>query len=94
MPAKKYLYKLSAGTYKATTSFNKVASFFIVKDTTTQESGDSQYPETFNYVGEAYLLTAGDDDFNGKAKKDATITLAGDESIQIVGTETFTFEKQ
>ena len=93
MPTKKYLYKLPVGTYKVTTLFNKMASFYIVKDETTTES-NSEYPEALNYVGEAYLLTAGDDDFNGKAKKEVTITLNADESVQVVGTETFVFEKQ
>lgn len=94
MPVKKYLYKLPAGTYKVTTSFDKMASFYIVKDDITTESGNSEYPETLNYVGEAYLLTAGTDDFNGKAKKEVSITLNTDESVSIVGTQTFTFVKQ
>ena len=94
MPVKKYLYKLPAGSYKVTTTYDKMASFFIVKDETTIESGNSEYPEALNYVGEAYLLTAGDDDFNGQAKKEVTITLGSDESIQVAGTEELTFEKQ
>lgn len=94
MPTKKYLYKLPAGTYKATTSFNKMANFFIVKDETITVSNNTEYPEELNYVGEAYLLTAGDNDFNGHAKKEVTITLGEDESVQVVGTNTFVFEKQ
>ncbi len=93
MPVKKYLYKLPAGTYKATTTFDKMASFFIVKDEIGLETNNNDYPETLNYVGEAHLLTAGDNDFNGKAKKEVTVTLGEDESISVVSTNQFTFEK-
>ena len=94
MPVKKYLYKLPAGTYKVTTTFDKMASFYVVKDAIGTDEGNSTYPEALQYVGEAYLLTAGSNDFNGSAKKEVTITLNGDESVSVVGTETFVFEKQ
>jgi len=94
MPVKKYLYKLPAGTYKVTTTYDKMANFFIVKDKIGVEAGNTDYPEVLDYVGNAYMLTAGDDDFNGKAKKEVVITLGEDESVQITGTEKLILEKQ
>lgn len=94
MPVKKYLYKLPAGTYKVTTTYDKLANFFIVKDKIGVEAGNTDYPEALDYVGNAYMLTAGDDDFNGKAKKEVVITLGADESVQITGTEKLILEKQ
>ena len=93
MPVTKYLYKLPAGTYKVTTSFKKMASFFIVKDQIKTTPGN-EYPEEIDIVGTGYLLTAGDDDFNGRAKKEVDITLKEDESIQVVGNNKFFFEKR
>lgn len=93
-PITKYLYKLPAGTYKVSTTFKKMASFFVVKDQVKINSENQEYPEELDYVGSSYLLTAGDDDFNGKAKKEVKITLKEDESIQIIGTEEFVFEKE
>ncbi len=94
LPATKYLYKLPAGTYEVTTDTDKMASFFIVKDEITQNSDNPDYPEELNYVSsEGYLLTAGDNDFNGHAKKSVTVELAEDESFQIVGTDTLFFTK-
>ena len=54
-PAKKYLYKIPAGTYTVTTDNLKITGFYIVKDTITTE--DSEYPEILNYVSEQYSLT-------------------------------------
>lgn len=79
MPATKNLYKLPAGKYKVTTTNKKYSAFWIVKDEIGKE--DSKYPEILQYVGEQYTLTAGDDDLNGHASKEATITLKEDESI-------------
>lgn len=93
MPVTKYLYKLPAGTYRVTTSFKKMASFFIVKDQIKTTLGN-EYPEELDVVGTGYLLTAGDYDFNGSAKKEVDITLKEDESIQIVGNNKFFFEKR
>ena len=94
LPATKYLYKLPAGTYEVTTDTDKMASFFIVKDEINHNSDNPDYPEELNYVSsEGYLLTAGDNDFNGHAKKSVTVELAEDENFQIVGTDTFFFEK-
>lgn len=94
LPDTNYLYKLPAGTYEVTTDTDKMASFYIVKDEINQNSDNPDYPEELNYVSsEGYLLTAGDDDFNGHAKKSVTVELAEDESFQIVGTDTLFFEK-
>jgi len=90
MPVTKYLYKLPEGTYNVTTTFEKVASFYIVKDETIN-TGVGEYPEELNYVGEVYLLTNGN---NNNAKKNVEISVKSDESILIVGTNTFTFEKK
>lgn len=92
MPAKKYLYKLPAGEYKATTTFEKMATFWIVKDKVVK-TGTDEYPEELNYVSEQYGLTAGDNDFNGMAKKEVKISLNDDESILLIGTDKFIFEK-
>mgnify|MGYP000974594734 FL=1 len=94
MPDKNFLYKLPAGSYKVTTASEKIANFFIVKDEIGTEAGNSEYPEILNNVGEGYFLTTGDNDLNGKAKKDVIITLGADESIQIVGTQTLILVKQ
>ncbi len=93
MPVDKYLYKLPAGDYKVTTDHKKLAGFFIVKDEPTTEPDNPDYPEVLDYVddgddsnvGSGYQLTAGDDDFNGNAKKEVYITLGEDESISIPG---------
>ena len=90
MPVTKYLYKLPEGTYKVTTTFEKVASFYVVKDETVN-TGTSEYPEELNYVSEAYFLTNGNDN---NIKKDVEISIKNDESILIIGTNTFTFEKK
>lgn len=93
MPTDKYIYKLPASDYLVSTTTDKVAQFSIVKDEVVTEDADSDYPENFQYVGDAYLLTAGDDDYNGKAKKSVTVTLGEDESFLLVGTDTFIFEE-
>lgn len=93
-PASKYLYKLPSGKYKVTTTYEKMASFFIVKDQIKIDSDDKDYPETLDYVeGKSYLLTAGKDDFNGKAKKEVEVTIEEDESVQIVDSPQLTFKK-
>ena len=94
MPVKKYLYKLPAGSYTVTTTYDKMATFFIVKDKITIEEGNDKYPEILDYVSEGYLLTAGDNDFNGTAKKSVDIELKADESIQTVGTATYIFTEK
>lgn len=91
MPTTKYLYKLPEGSYKVTTNTTGLGNFYIVKDEITTE--DTAYPEILNYVGSAYMLTNGNNTFNGKAKKEVTITLKDDESIQIVGNDTYYFKK-
>lgn len=93
-PASKYLYKLPSGKYKVNTTYEKMASFFIVKDKIKIDSDNKDYPETLDYVeGKSYLLTAGEDDFNGKAKKEVEVTIEKDESVQIVGSPQLTFKK-
>lgn len=92
MPTKKYLYKLPAGKYKATTTFEKMTTFWIVKDEVVK-TGTEAYPEELDYVSEQYGLTAGDNDFNGMAKKEVEFILNDDESILLIGTNKFIFEK-
>lgn len=96
LPTDKYLYKLPAGIYKVTTTNDKLASFFIVKDEITIEEGNSDYPEILDYVTTTgYQLTAGDDDFNGRAKKEVTVTIGEDESISVpVEGDVLIFEAQ
>lgn len=95
LPVDKYLYKLPAGTYKVTTTNEKMASFFIVKDETTIEEGSTDYPEILDYVSATgYQLTAGEDDFNGHAKKEVVVTLAEDESVSILNGDVLIFEAQ
>lgn len=99
MPVEKYLYKLPAGTYKVTTTDEKMASFFIVKDEIIIDEDNVDYPENLDYVStDGYLMTAGDDDFNGKAKKEVVVTIAEDESISIPPdgdtSQVFNFEAQ
>lgn len=84
MPVEKHLYKLPAGKYKVTTTNEKVSSFYIVKDEVGIEEGNETYPENLVYVdANGYLLTAGDNDFNGHAQKEVVIELAADESISL-----------
>lgn len=83
MPVEKRLYKLPAGKYRVTTTNKKISSFFIVKDGVGIEDGNDEYPETLVYVGEGYLLTAGDNNLNGHAQKEVTIEIASDESISL-----------
>ena len=90
LPATKYLYKIPSGTYKVTTTFEKMSEFYTVKDNTVN-TGTPEYPEELSYVGGPYDLTAGTDDFNGRASKEVTLTLAEDESVLINGTETLIF---
>ena len=80
-PAKKYLYKIPAGTYTVTTDNTKITAFYIVKDTITTE--DSAYPEILNYVSEQYSLT--NSSLQKNAEKEVTITINDDESINIIG---------
>lgn len=94
MPVEKYLYKLPAGTYTVTTTNEKMSAFSVVKDEIGIEEGNTDYPETLQYVGQQYLLTAGDDDFNGYASKSVVVTLAEDECFQLIGADTFIFEKK
>ena len=94
MPVEKYLYKLPAGTYTVTTTKEKVSCFSVVKDEIGIEEGNTDYPETLQYVGQQYLLTAGNDDFNGTVSKSVVVTLEEDESFQLVGTDVFVFEKE
>lgn len=94
MPVDKYLYKLPEGTYKVTTTYEKVLNFYIVKDEILTDPNGGEYPESLDYVqNDAFVLTAGENDFNGYAKKEIEITLESDESIQLVGTGTLILEK-
>lgn len=78
MPVDKYLYKIPAGTYTATTNNDSKTSFFIVKDE-IHKTDDEKYPEELNYVeGSSYLLTKGET---------IEFTIKEDESIQLVGTD-------
>lgn len=78
MPTDKYLYKIPAGTYTATTNNDSKTSFFIVKDE-IHKTDDEKYPEELNYIeGESYLLTKG---------QTVEFTIKEDESIQLVGTD-------
>ena len=90
LPVEKYVYKLPAGKYSVTTSSNKIASFFIVKDEIAH-TGPEQYPEELNYTSEEYFLTNGSNTLNGKAKKSVEITLNKDESISIISDDTIEF---
>ncbi|MDR1563914.1 MAG: hypothetical protein LBS74_03045 [Oscillospiraceae bacterium] len=92
-PVDKYIYKLPSGSYKVTTAAENIAAFSIVKDE-LNNNGDEKYPEELNYIGGQYLLTLGTDTLNGKAVKEVVVTINDDESIQIVGTDEFVFEKQ
>lgn len=91
LPATKYLYKIPAGTYNVTTTYEKLSEFWIVKDEVVR-TGTEEYPEELSYVGEAHDLTNGDNDFNGRASKELAVTIAEDESVLINGTETLIFE--
>lgn len=82
LPAKKILYKIPAGTYKVTTTYEKLSAFWIVKDNVVK-TGPQEYPEELEYVGNQYSLTAGDNDFNGMASKEVEITINNDESINL-----------
>ena len=93
MPVDKYIYKLPAGKYIVTTTTDKAAQFSVVKDEVIIEDVESNYPENFQYVGDQYMLTAGDDDFNGHAKKSVIVTLGEDESFLLIGTDTFIFDE-
>ena len=93
LPTTKYLYKISSGNYKVTTTYEKIAVFYIVKDE-INTTGNAEYPEELNYVGEAYTLTNGNDVLNEQINKSVEITILDDESIEIVGTETLIFEKE
>lgn len=83
MPVEKHLYKIPEGKYKVTTTNDKLTSFFIVKDEVGIEEGNEDYPENLQYVSEEYDLTAGSNDFGGRAKKEVTIEIASDESISL-----------
>lgn len=94
MPVEKRLYKLPAGKYRVTTTNEKLSSFYIVKDETGIEEGNTEYPETLVYVSEGYLLTCGDNNYNGTAQKEVTIEIASDESILLpTDTDTITVEE-
>ena len=97
MPESKYLYKLPAGTYIVSTN-EEYAAFSIVKDEIGKEEGNEEYPDILQYSGDVgqYQLTSGENDtndLNGYAKRNYTVQIGEDESFQIVGTETITFEK-
>lgn len=92
MPVDKYLYKLPAGKYKVLTEDTTAASVFIVKDEIGIEEGNTDYPETLQYVSEGYILMVGND-LNGHAASSYEISLNEDESIQIVGTSELLFTK-
>lgn len=81
MPVEKRLYKLPAGKYRVTTTNEKVSAFYVVKDVVGLEEGNSDYPEILVYVGDGYLLTAGDNDLNGHALREVEVEVASDESI-------------
>ena len=87
MPVDKYMYKLPAGDYTVTTTNQKVSAFYVAKDEIGQEEGNTEYPEILVPVTEEYMLTAGDDDLNGHAQKEVTISIKSDESI-VLPTET------
>ena len=79
-PTTKRLFKIPSGTYEVSTTTNKFATFFIVKDKIILEKED-KYPESLDYVSNQYILTNGSNDLNGTAKKSVIITLKDDESI-------------
>ena len=89
-PVTKYLYKIPTGTYTVTTTYKNLSEFWIVKDNVVN-NGTDKYPEELIYVGNAHDITDGDDDFNGRASKELTITISSDESVLINGTETLIF---
>ena len=94
LPTKKILYKLPAGTYKVTTTYEKLAAFWIVKDDVVR-TGPEAYPEELKYVGEQNSLTAGNNDFNGMASKEVEVTINSDESINLTSPgSTYIFEEK
>ncbi len=93
LPATKYLYKIPTGTYTVTTTYEKLSEFWVVKDEVVR-TGTPEYPEELNYAGGPYDLTAGDDDFGGRASKELIIKISEDESILINGSETLIFTLQ
>ena len=93
MPAKKILYKIPAGTYKVTTTYEKLSAFWIVKDNPVN-TGTEQYPEELKYVGGQHSLTAGNNNFNGMAVKEDEVTINADESINITSFSTIVFEEK
>lgn len=92
-PATKYLYKLPAGKYKATTTYKKICTFWIVKDNVVR-TGSDEYPEELSYVSEQYTLTAGEDTLNGYAKYEVEFEVKEDESVLINGNATYTFTEK
>ena len=92
LPTKKLLYKLPAGTYTVTTTFDKIAGFYVVKDKIVN-NGEEKYPEELNYMSEQYKITAGLNDYGGTTTKSVDIELKEDESILINGTATYIFKK-
>lgn len=93
MPSSKYLYKLPAGNYTVTTTNNKYSTISVVKDEIIKNDNNN-YPEELSYVGEQYMLTASNDDLNGRAKKSIDITLNEDESFLVLDKEELIFEKK
>ena len=94
MPVDKYLYKVPAGKYVASTTNAKMSAFSIVKDAIAIDEDNGQYPEYLELVGQGqYLLTAGDNDFNGHATKQVEVQIAEDESISIPGDEDIILKK-
>ena len=65
----KYLYKIPSGKYKVTTTWKKLTGISVVKDEIGNDPDSAPYSECLQHVDGGNYLTAGDDDFNGNAKK-------------------------
>ena len=81
MPVTKRTYKLPSGNYIVTTDYEKLVSFFIVKDDVKIDNDNAPYIEYLENVGEGYNITAGENNYNGMAKKSVEITIKDDERI-------------
>ena len=95
MPVAKYLYKLPAGDYVVVNNGEYPINFFVVKDEITTEEGNTEYPEVLDYVSEGLMLMGSNgNDLNGNAKEQIEISLAEDESFQILEESNLTFTKK
>ena len=91
MPDTRYVYKLPTGDYKVINGSTKtVASFAVVKDKLIPHEDDPSI-DTFEFVGEQHSLASADNDMNGIAQSEYTVTLNEDEQFLIYNGSTITF---